>query len=191
MCFVEITPKAIGWSLELSLSTDAPPDTHCGVRTRRLTMQPHHFPFQHPSWTDEPFLRETVSVPFSDSDSDSRFSDSLWKPWRSAVDSSSNYELFYYSPDPPNSSSGISYDDTTSQQYAQYWTLLLLIFPVFTAAGNGLVCASVFRERNLRTVTNYFIVSLAVADIMVAVLVMPLAVYVEVSDECKHFMRCI
>jgi len=30
------------------------------------------------------------------------------------------------------------------------------------------------------TATNYFIVSLAVADIMVAVLVMPLAVYVEV-----------
>jgi len=36
------------------------------------------------------------------------------------------------------------------------------------------------REMSLRTATNYFIVSLAVADIMVAVLVMPLAVYVEV-----------
>jgi len=32
-----------------------------------------------------------------------------------------------------------------------------------------------------QSVTNYFIVSLAVADIMVAVLVMPLAVYVEVK----------
>jgi dopamine receptor D2 len=40
---------------------------------------------------------------------------------------------------------------------------------------------SVYRERCLQTVTNYFIVSLAIADIMVAVLVMPLAVYVEVK----------
>jgi len=62
-----------------------------------------------------------------------------------------------------------------------YWTLLLLVFPVVTAFGNVLVCLSVYSERSLRTVTNYYIVSLAVADIMVAVLVMPLAVYVEVS----------
>ena len=37
---------------------------------------------------------------------------------------------------------------------------------------------------SLRTATNYFIVSLAVADIMVALLVMPLAVYVEVRLYC-------
>jgi len=61
------------------------------------------------------------------------------------------------------------------------WSLLLLLFPVATAFGNALVCASVWTERSLQTVTNYFIVSLAVADLMVAVLVMPLAVYVEVS----------
>jgi len=61
------------------------------------------------------------------------------------------------------------------------WSLLLLVFPVATAFGNALVCASVWTERSLQTVTNYFIVSLAVADLMVAVLVMPLAVYVEVS----------
>jgi len=41
---------------------------------------------------------------------------------------------------------------------------------------------SVYREKTLQSVTNYFIVSLAVADIMVAVLVMPLAVYVEVAQ---------
>ena len=35
-------------------------------------------------------------------------------------------------------------------------------------------------ERGLHTATNFFIVSLAIADIMVAILVMPLAVYVEV-----------
>jgi len=42
------------------------------------------------------------------------------------------------------------------------------------------VVFGVYRERSLQSATNYFIVSLAIADIMVAILVMPLAVYVEV-----------
>jgi len=65
--------------------------------------------------------------------------------------------------------------------FVQPWALLLLAFPVMTVFGNVLVCLSVYRERNLRTATNFFIVSLAVADVMVAILVMPLAVYVEVG----------
>jgi len=65
--------------------------------------------------------------------------------------------------------------------FVQPWALLLLAFPLLTVFGNILVCLSVYRERNLRTATNFFIVSLAVADIMVAILVMPLAVYVEVG----------
>jgi len=61
------------------------------------------------------------------------------------------------------------------------WTLWLLVFPALTVFGNILVVMGVYRERSLQTATNYFIVSLAIADIMVAILVMPLAVYVEVS----------
>ena len=71
--------------------------------------------------------------------------------------------------------------DVPTEVDLRYWALLLLIFPVFTAFGNILVCLSVYKEKSLQSVTNYFIVSLAVADIMVALLVMPLAVYVEVS----------
>ena len=77
----------------------------------------------------------------------------------------------------------------------QYWALSLLVFPAVTLFGNMLVCLSVFTERTLHTITNYFIVSLAVADIMVAVLVMPLAVYVEVClihrplKPCPHCRR--
>lgn len=69
-----------------------------------------------------------------------------------------------------------------------YWTILLIIFPMFTVFGNVLVVMSVVREKSLKTVTNYFICSLAVADIMVAVVVMPFAVYVEVSqmDGCRN-----
>ncbi|KAM9845635.1 dopamine receptor D4 related sequence [Aulostomus maculatus] len=45
--------------------------------------------------------------------------------------------------------------------------------------GNVLVCLSVLTERSLKTATNYFIISLAVADLLLAVLVLPLYVYSE------------
>ena len=44
-----------------------------------------------------------------------------------------------------------------------------------TIIGNCFVIAAVLLERNLHSVSNYLIVSLAVADLMVAALVMPLA----------------
>uniref|UniRef100_A0A1B0GMY1 G-protein coupled receptors family 1 profile domain-containing protein n=1 Tax=Phlebotomus papatasi TaxID=29031 RepID=A0A1B0GMY1_PHLPP len=59
-----------------------------------------------------------------------------------------------------------------------YWALLLILFPFFTLFGNVLVILSVCRERTLQTVTNYFIVSLAIADLLVAVVVMPFGVYI-------------
>lgn len=72
-----------------------------------------------------------------------------------------------------------------------YWALVLVLFPVFTLFGNVLVILSVYRERTLQTVTNYFIVSLAVADLLVAVVVMPFAVYVLVSLCCNIHIDCL
>lgn len=48
--------------------------------------------------------------------------------------------------------------------------------------GNLFVIAAILLERNLQSVANYLIVSLAVADLMVACLVMPLGAVYEV---CK------
>lgn len=73
--------------------------------------------------------------------------------------------------------------NTTGEDGIEYWALSLMVLPVVTVFGNVLVCLSVYSDRNLHTVTNYFIVSLAIADILVGILVMPLAVYVEVSKK--------
>lgn len=70
----------------------------------------------------------------------------------------------------------------------RYWVLVLLVIPVLTVFGNVLVVLSVFKEKSLQSVTNYFIVSLAIADIAVAILVMPFAVYVEVSVDFLYFI---
>ena len=48
--------------------------------------------------------------------------------------------------------------------------------------GNVFVIAAIVLERNLRNVANYLIASLAVADLLVAALVMPLAAVNEVSS---------
>ncbi|RTG90225.1 uncharacterized protein DC041_0006848 [Schistosoma bovis] len=63
----------------------------------------------------------------------------------------------------------------------RYWCLCLMIFSIATLFGNSLVVLSVIRERSLRNATNWFIVSLAIADISLAILVMPLATWLEVS----------
>lgn len=56
---------------------------------------------------------------------------------------------------------------------------ILLI--VIITGGNVLVCISVYLEKALKTTTNYFIVSLAFADLLLAVMVLPLFVYAEVN----------
>lgn len=83
-----------------------------------------------------------------------------------------------------DTSNGTCYNHTLIGQGGSvynYWALVLVLFPIFTLFGNVLVILSVYRERTLQTVTNYFIVSLALADLLVAVVVMPFAVYVLVS----------
>ncbi|XP_017568544.1 dopamine receptor D2a isoform X2 [Pygocentrus nattereri] len=75
-------------------------------------------------------------------------------------------------------------DGDRRHQYNYYAMLLtLLIFVI--VFGNVLVCMAVSREKALQTTTNYLIVSLAVADLLVATLVMPWVVYLEVVGEWR------
>ncbi|XP_033193111.1 5-hydroxytryptamine receptor 2B [Bombus vancouverensis nearcticus] len=57
-----------------------------------------------------------------------------------------------------------------------WWAMLALVLVLGTAAGNILVCLAIARERRLQNVTNYFLMSLAITDLLVAVLVMPLGI---------------
>lgn len=71
----------------------------------------------------------------------------------------------------------------------QYSALILIVIPILSVFGNILVILSVWRERSLQSATNYFIVSLAVADLLVSAAVMPFAVYVQVSP--TPWRRCM
>lgn len=57
---------------------------------------------------------------------------------------------------------------------------ILLVINVMVVVGNCLVIAAVYISSKLRTVTNLFIVSLAVADLMVGVAVLPFSATWEV-----------
>uniref|UniRef100_A0A4W6BRB4 G-protein coupled receptors family 1 profile domain-containing protein n=1 Tax=Lates calcarifer TaxID=8187 RepID=A0A4W6BRB4_LATCA len=59
---------------------------------------------------------------------------------------------------------------------------VLFLLIVSTLLGNTLVCAAVVKFRHLRSkVTNFFVISLAVSDLFVAVLVMPWEAITEVT----------
>ncbi|KAG7189290.1 hypothetical protein KM043_008841 [Ampulex compressa] len=60
--------------------------------------------------------------------------------------------------------------------------LVLGLLILVTVVGNLFVIAAILLERNLQSVANYLIVSLAVADLMVACLVMPLGAVYEVRN---------
>ncbi|KAJ8015256.1 hypothetical protein DPEC_G00024240 [Dallia pectoralis] len=68
---------------------------------------------------------------------------------------------------------------------------VLIPIPVFAVLGNLLIWASVVRFRNLQTPTNSFIVSLATADFLVAVLVMPFSLVGSVSSWCFGQNFCV
>nr|CCI55470.1 serotonin receptor [Calliphora vicina] len=55
------------------------------------------------------------------------------------------------------------------------WSFLFVIFFIFAGGlGNILVCLAVALDRRLQNVTNYFLFSLAIADLLVSLFVMPL-----------------
>lgn len=57
-----------------------------------------------------------------------------------------------------------------------HWAALLILLVIIpTIGGNILVILAVSLERKLQNATNFFLMSLAVADLLVGLLVMPIA----------------
>ncbi|XP_070786769.1 adenosine receptor A1-like [Enoplosus armatus] len=66
-----------------------------------------------------------------------------------------------------------------------------LIIAALAITGNFLVCLAVARNKKLRTVTNYFLVSLAVADILVGLVAIPCAVLTDLGRPRHDLPLCL
>lgn len=56
---------------------------------------------------------------------------------------------------------------------AAVFTISYLLIFLVCMVGNGVVCFIVVRSRNMRTVTNLFILNLAISDLLVGIFCMP------------------
>ncbi|XP_071338103.1 adenosine A2a receptor a [Trachinotus anak] len=70
------------------------------------------------------------------------------------------------------------------------YIVLELLIAVFSVLGNVLVCWAVCLNSNLQSITNFFVVSLAVADIAVGVLAIPFAIVIS-TGFCSNFYGCL
>ncbi|XP_041090099.1 orexin receptor type 1-like [Polyodon spathula] len=64
------------------------------------------------------------------------------------------------------------------------WVLIVgyIIVFVVALAGNTLVCLAVWRNHHMRTVTNYFIVNLSLADVLVTAICLPASLLVDITE---------
>jgi len=62
-------------------------------------------------------------------------------------------------------------------------SLILILMILTTIIGNVFVMAAILLDRHLQSVANYLILSLAVADLLVAILVMPLGAVKEITKK--------
>ena len=90
---------------------------------------------------------------------------------------------------PTNATQGLSTlsSDNAVGRELRWGALTLTLVIVASILGNVLVCLAVCWERRLQNMTNFFLMSLAVADLLVSVLVMPFAMVVELYGEYVIF----
>lgn len=70
------------------------------------------------------------------------------------------------------------------------YIILELLIAMFSVLGNVLVCWAVCLNSNLQSITNFFVVSLAVADIAVGVLAIPFSIVIS-TGFCSNFYGCL
>lgn len=82
--------------------------------------------------------------------------------------------------------------DTPTQPELIGQVVFLIIILLVTLLGNSLVCTSVILYRRLRTVTNLFVVSLAVSDLLVSLLSLPFRINQMLNNStwCNSMAMC-
>ncbi|MBN3303412.1 5HT2C protein, partial [Amia calva] len=88
--------------------------------------------------------------------------------------SSVSFNQSFHTMEYPNSS-GTEDVSKTSMKEKNWPALLILIIIILTIGGNILVILAVSLEKKLQSATNFFLMSLAVADMLVGILVMPVS----------------
>ncbi|XP_006815469.1 histamine H2 receptor-like [Saccoglossus kowalevskii] len=101
----------------------------------------------------------------------------LISPNVAAVSSSDNHSAV----DGVNSPSGISSGNSRPIIIIALIGVILVAITIATILGNVLVCLAAVVNRKLRTVTNFFVVSLAVSDMLVGLLVLPFSAIYEIQ----------
>lgn len=144
-----------------------------------------------------------------DNSSSSSATSGTWVAWPNARDeealtgsmgspdntSSSSWSIFYNDTYSLSGNSSalppLGFDDGGGEGQTFHRSLALMIITgtlmsiiiVCAILGNLLVVVSVIRHRKLRVITNFFVVSLAIADIVVAIMAMPFNLSVELMGQ--------
>lgn len=82
-------------------------------------------------------------------------------------------------PSPPSASQDLYIVILTS--------VLIIILIVLTLVGNIMVLVAFFMCKELRSITNYFLVSLAIADLLTAILAMPIFLMLRITNDRWDF----
>ena len=97
----------------------------------------------------------------------------------------------------PNASMNVLVTASTRATVLVVGSCIFILLNVTTLAGNSLVCLAFYRNPSLRTETNYFVLSLALTDLSMAVLVIPLSAALtmtpnEIANElsCNFYYYC-
>ena len=102
----------------------------------------------------------------------------------------------------PNGSDNVEYETDNPFRHPLYmriiYSVAYITIMIVAIVGNAMVVAVVYRNQSMHSVTNYFIVNLAIADIMVAVICLPMTLlfnmykgkkYVNIiTKTCQHIL---
>ncbi|KAG9340953.1 hypothetical protein JZ751_020146 [Albula glossodonta] len=99
-----------------------------------------------------------------------------WPPWPGNASVSLNQSFFHAAADPTGNISAETHIVSRAPIKEKNWPALLILIIIFlTIGGNILVILAVSLEKKLQNATNFFLRSLAVADMLVGILVMPIS----------------